>query len=145
VSEHKAFYLNKLLRQRAPYSDINFSLTKSCDSSVPFSLGNPYPYSRYVVKTTWGHFKEIVDSQIMQFRPFLGIETFEKYHILKKWHVTVENWIYFHHILALYIVKKLWAKSCILILWIRSISTNVKGKPFWREIFFCCLDNMPHF
>jgi hypothetical protein len=34
-------------------------------------------------------FKEIVDSQITKFKPFLGIEIFEKCHLLKRRRVTV--------------------------------------------------------
>jgi hypothetical protein len=35
--------------------------------------------------------KKIVDSQITEFRPFLDVKTLEKPHLLKRWHVTVEN------------------------------------------------------
>jgi hypothetical protein len=32
------------------------------------------------------NFKEIVKSQITEFKPFLGIKTLRKCHILKRWH-----------------------------------------------------------
>jgi hypothetical protein len=52
------------------------------------------------------NFNKIVSSQVTKFMSFLGIETLGKCHILKMWHVTVENLIYFHQVFALYVVKK---------------------------------------
>jgi len=52
------------------------------------------------------NFNKFVDSQIIKFMSFFGIEMLRKYHILKMWYVTVENLIYFHQVLVLYVVKK---------------------------------------
>jgi hypothetical protein len=43
----------------------------------------------------------------MKFMTVLGIETLIKCYILKRWHVTIENLVYFHQVIALYIVKTL--------------------------------------
>jgi hypothetical protein len=47
----------------------------------------------------------------MKFRHFLSIKTPKKSYLLKKWHVTVGNEVYFHYILVLYVVKKVLSKK----------------------------------
>jgi hypothetical protein len=34
---------------------------------------------------------QFLDSQIMKFKQFISIETLEKCHLLKMWHVRIEN------------------------------------------------------